>query len=474
MVRFSLVGLLEQEFGEYQFNSSRYDFTLDGNTLSMYQSGMLVHSVYHGDLETEKAFVSAWLAFGFPNMLLKVNGKKTAPEFFHDYVLFKTNLSIPNVLESYYTQGLGNIYFVDTNGSLKMWVPVGSKAKGDWVFKIDWGYNEIEARKIIEYVCQHLIGDVSKGVMEPLFNTTEKVAGQMFYQDCVQGSLKNTVTETAEWLRVVLPRYRITVPSVQDVKTKLKLEKNQREVGKSSAPRPLSLTLQAVDTPDEPFTNLWFIGEKVDQLQYSWLLVWDAVLYAVAASAKMATEHKPALFSSGLFSDMAYIKESRFSKKQDNITTVPVFYLNPERLAGPWETVAMKLITLASRQLTRSYFGDLSASDQLFQQKLEYVLLQSSDLISDVSILLEKTKPAFVLNRNVVYPSIDRDQWFFDNVVINHNWNTVDSLIQKWGSVRSLTDNASRKDILELVDIYNERGLVYYYEPESLVRSMLL
>lgn len=283
------------------------------------------------------------------------------------------------------------------------------------------------------------------------------------------GTMRPAVSATADWLRQVLPSYKVGAPAAEDVRMKLALENRLRiEEKVIGSSRPLAFTVEAIDDTTFQWPGLWLIVGQTEEFRpdFPTLLVWDAVLAALAAATRMHVDIKPGLLYGQDLSMTILRNERRFSKRDVGETEGTYCLVNPTKLAGSSQVIAARLLQAASHELAHVVTRTLRSHPEVTVARRENLLLSGSELLPAISQLIELVGLHHRPTRPIPVGSVSMTDWLTD-ALHRRDVTPVSVLVKGWAAIRNLTEGRAHRDVEEsLADLPQylyrvEEGYVY-------------
>lgn len=350
-------------------------------------------------------------------------------------------------IEIYHHSGPSRIYWM--HQGLRDWEPISSVLGGSYAVVSSTPLSLLDKVWI-----RDMITVTRPGTWRLPTATQDSMAlpGTMAINDCLPGGVaRPMVDETAQWLRRVLPAYKVGAPSPDDVRLKLELERRLRVEDKVvGSARPLVFTLQAIDDTTFPWPGLWLVSGTLDDFRTDLLvlLAWDATLAAVAAATRLHVDVKPGLCYGPALSQSLLRSERRFSKRDVGSTEGAYCQVNPTRMVGPASVVAGRLLQAATHELSHIVLRQLNAHSEIFATRREQLFLSASELLPALIELCQALGLDKRPGRTVPVAPVTLDQWLHESLM-GQPAVSVPHLVQSWSALRNLTEGRAQRDVDE-------------------------
>ena len=294
-------------------------------------------------------------------------------------------------------------------------------------------------------------------------------------EELVRGSREADLLLFTDFLRSNLPRFKIGVPQISDVVEKLKMELNlRRSEDETGSIRPLAFTLEAIQmlTEAPKISGLWLISsqEAKDVRTYiHQLLLWDTVLYFVAAALKVHGEFKSGFVFSDVSSFSTIRKELRYTHRGPSEVESVYIQVNPYFLVGSPEAVTFRLLQLASHELAHlSTFTNVAHPDYFVVKRESYQFLIADyfpmlrDLVSQLGFEEEW--------RASVERAITPEKFVIEEVARRPLGSSTGMMIRRWAILRNMSRNKAEKDIS--AELIRQEKLGRLFVDDEVIRAM--
>lgn len=348
-------------------------------------------------------------------------------------------------VEIYHHAGPNRIYWISEG--LRDWEPISTALHGSYAVVSPTPLTELEKATYRDMIT---VTHPGTWRLPQATQDSTTLTANMVLSDCLpDGVARSMVDETANWLRTVLPAYKVGAPSMEDVRLKLELERRLRlEEKVVGSARPLAFTLQAIDDITFPWPGLWLVSGTHEDFRTDLpvLLAWDATLAAVSAIARLHVDVKPGLCYGSAFSQSILRSERRFSKRDVGATEGAYSQVNPARIVGPAPVVASRLLQAATHELSHLVLRQLQPHSEIFTARREQLFLTATDLLPVLIDLVQRLGLDQRPSRTVPVSPVTLDQWLHETL-LDTPIVPVDHLVQSWAAVRNLTDGRAQRDV---------------------------
>lgn len=373
----------------------------------------------------------------------------------------------------YHKAGRNRLYWIVDGEGVLDWEPISTALEGSYAVVSATALDPLQQIPLRDMITVTRPG--SWKMPSPSQDSAE-MPSTLAIADCLPGGvLRPAVDDTADWLRRMLPQFKVGVPTAEDVALKLSLEYRWRVQDRvSGSPRPLAFTLQAIDDVTFPWPGLWFVaGTDGDfRTDFTVLLVWDAVLQVVTAANHLHLDVRPGLCYGGSLSASLLRDERRFSKRDLGLTEVAYALFNPDRAVGSAEAVAARLLQAATHELSHLGLRELQPHSEIFTSRREQLFLASTDLLPAIGELVRALGLDKRPKRSMTIAPINLQQWLRETL-LDHPVISFDNLVHSWASVRNLTEGRAQRDLAEALEesaldgaLQWEAGQSYIYSAE--------
>lgn len=414
------------------------------------------------DWDAERVAIQTWWSISSPETRLLVGDEVvTSSMLTHaDHLIYEGD-----GVKVYQQGGQGVLYWIA--GGVTDWELLGSRAGGDYAVASVSPLRPGQQAEIRDLILRARPGSWA---LDERTDPSTSMLGMLAVEDCVLGVYRPSTVQVAAWIRQVLPAHKVGVPGVDDVRAKLNLESRLRgEEGVTGSIRPLAITLEAIENPVEAWPGLWQVvhGPADFRSDLPILLVWDAVLHAVAAVNRAHAEFKPGLWYGEGISRTIKVEERRFSKREEGPVESAYCCVNPSRLGA---ASAARLIQAASHELAHLITGETATHSERFIQRREQLQHVAWDLLPDIAALIEGLGLHHRAARPFppTHPSID--QWLIDVLAETPVVSTT-FLVGAWGALRNLTEGRAARDVEEALAALSERGHLRWSLADTAVQS---
>jgi hypothetical protein len=303
---------------------------------------------------------------------------------------------------------------------------------------------------------------------------------QVLVEEIRRGIHTDMIRMQAQALRRALPALKAGVPAVADVRSKLEMEaKLRQEDGVTGSLRPLAFTLEALEggvPEDVRYPGLWLVSTE-DRREFDvrgvfkTLLLWDSVLYLLAAACRFHGEFKPGVVTGREGSRTVYLPERRYSKRDSGDVDAAYLQLNPGRVAGNVDAVAARLLQLATHELAHLANYSNVGHTESFVHRREAFFNAAADQFSTVRELVALTGVDDQRYKPVAERPLSPEQFLAEEMTYRQGA-LVEFLVNRWAAIRNITLNKAEGEILLELRRQEALGRLWMTHEDRLVRPI--